>query len=257
LAAKKSVRSVGKSVGRSIGKSFGKSVGTGLSPVLGRLAAAIPEPRCELDHRDAWTLLMATILSAQSTDRTVNSVTPALFASWPTPRALAGAPRGEVEQAVHRTGFFRNKAKAIQECSRELCERHGGEVPRTLAALVELPGVARKTANVVLGVAWRIAEGVVVDTHVTRVARRLGFTEEDKPEAIERDLMAALPRAQWIDGGHRLLLHGRYLCTAREPQCAQCPLNELCPSRAAPAQGSWEMRASRERDLVGTSGGAA
>jgi endonuclease-3 len=229
----------------------------GPSALLRRLAAAIPEPRCELDHRDAWTLLMATILSAQSTDRTVNSVTPELFTRWPTPRALADAPRGEVEQAVHRTGFFRNKAKAIQESSRELCERHGGEVPRTLAALVELPGVARKTANVVLGVVWRLAEGVVVDTHVMRVARRLGLTEEQKPEAIERDLMAALPRAQWVDGGHRLLLHGRYLCTAREPQCAQCPLGELCPSRAAPVQGSWEVRASRERDLVTTRGGAA
>jgi len=228
----------------------------GRSPVLRRLAAAIPEPRCELDHRDAWTLLVATILSAQSTDRTVNSVTPELFARWPTPRALADAPRGEVERAVHRTGFFRNKAKAIQECSRELCERHGGEVPRTLAALVELPGVARKTANVVLGVAMRIAEGVVVDTHVTRVANRLGFTREQKPEAIERDLMAALPRPQWIDGGHRLLLHGRYVCTAREPQCAQCPLNELCPSQQAPPRGSWQVRAGRERELVATRGGA-
>ena len=217
--------------------------------IVRRLAVAIPEPRCELDHRDAWTLLVATILSAQSTDRTVNSVTPALFAKWPTPQALAAAPRAEVEQVVHRTGFFRNKSKAIQACSLAIAERHGGVVPRAMAALVALPGVARKTANVVLGVAYRIAAGIVVDTHVMRVARRLGLTAADKPEKIEQDLCRLLPRADWLDGGHRLLLHGRYVCLAKEPQCEQCALNELCPSRTRPAAGTWRQRAHRQQAL--------
>lgn len=199
--------------------------------IFARLAASIPSPRCELDHRDAWTLLIATILSAQSTDRTVNTVTPELFARWPTPQALAMAPRAEVEQVVHKTGFFRNKAKAIQNCCLALVEQHGGEVPRDVDALCALPGVARKTANVVLGVAYRIAAGIVVDTHVIRVANRLLLTRSDKPEQIERDLCALLPRDQWIDAGHRLLLHGRYVCLAQTPRCEQCALASVCPSR--------------------------
>jgi endonuclease-3 len=214
--------------------------------LLQRLQVAIPAPRCELDHRDPWTLLIATILSAQSTDRTVNTVTPALFARWPTPAALAAAPRAEVEQAVHRTGFFRNKAKAIQLCSLELVERHGGLVPRTMPELCALPGVARKTANVVLGVAFGIAEGIVVDTHVLRVAERLGLSAATKPELVEQDLCALLPAGQWNEGGHRLLLHGRYLCTANDPACDQCPLHELCPSRKGSAAGTWQQRAAGE-----------
>lgn len=198
--------------------------------IFARLAASIPAPRCELDHTDAFSLLIATILSAQSTDRTVNTVTPELFARWPTPQAIAAAPRAEVEQVVHKTGFFRNKAKAIQACSLALVEQHGGEVPRDIDALCALPGVARKTANVVLGVAHRIAAGIVVDTHVIRVANRLQLTRSDKPEQIERDLCALLPRDQWIDAGHRLLLHGRYVCTAQAPKCAQCALAPVCPS---------------------------
>jgi endonuclease III len=214
--------------------------------IVERLRAAMPEPRCELDHASAWQLLVATILSAQSTDRTVNRVTPALFARYPTPRALADSDPAHVEALVHATGFFRNKAKAIRAASRALVEQHSGEVPRTLEALVELPGVARKTANVVLGVAFRIASGMAIDTHATRVSGRLGLTAESDPVRIERDLCALVPREAWIDTTHRLILHGRYLCTSRDPQCAECPLNELCPAALGPAIDPWPERAQRE-----------
>jgi endonuclease-3 len=215
-----------------------------------RLARAIPEPRCELEHANPWQLLVATILSAQSTDRMVNRVTPALFARYPTPAALAAAERGAVEALIRPTGFFRNKAKAICEASRLLAERHGGAVPRTLEELVELPGVARKTANVVLGVAYGIASGIAVDTHASRVSQRLGLTREKDPVAIERDLCALLPRRSWIADTHRLILHGRYLCTSRAPACAECPLNELCPAALTPAIGPWTARADAERQRV-------
>lgn len=227
--------------------------------VLRLLGEAIPKPECELDHRDAWTLLIATILSAQSTDRTVNTVTPVLFAKWPTPALLAAAPREEVEAVVHRTGFFRNKAKAIQGASLAIAQQHGGQVPRDMAQLVQLPGVARKTANVVLGVAYRIAAGVVVDTHVTRVSQRLGLSAAKTAEKVEQDLCAALPREQWIDGGHRLLLLGRYVCLAKGPQCQDCPLYELCPQRQGQALGTVAQRAAATQALVasrGTGGGA-
>jgi endonuclease-3 len=223
--------------------------------LFARLAAAIPTPQCELDHDSAFTLLIATILSAQSTDRTVNTVTPVLFRRWPTPQALAAAARAEVEEVVHKTGFFRNKAKAIQGCSLALVEQHGGEVPKTMAAMLELPGVARKTANVVLGVAQGVASGIVVDTHVTRVAQRLGLCRSDDAETIEQDLCAAVPQAEWIATGHRLLLHGRYVCTAKDPKCEQCPLNELCSARTHAAAGAWPQRAAWEQDLVATRGG--
>jgi endonuclease-3 len=221
-----------------------------VAQVSARLSAAIPRPRCELDHRDAWTLLIATILSAQSTDRTVNVVTPLLFAKWPSPEALAAAPRAEVEAAVHRTGFFRNKAKSIQGASLAIHQQHGGKVPRTMAELVQLPGVARKTANVVLGVAFGVAEGIVVDTHVMRVSQRLGFSAATQADRIEQDLCALLPRDQWIDAGQRLLLLGRYVCVAKGPKCADCPLNELCASRTADALGTWQQRAAHLRGLV-------
>jgi len=223
--------------------------------IMARLAVAIPAPQCELDHDSPWTLLIATILSAQSTDRTVNTVTPELFRRWPTPALLAAAPRDEVERVVHRTGFFRNKAKAIQGCSLAIVAEHGGRVPTDMDALCALPGVARKTANVVLGVACRVAAGIVVDTHVMRVAQTLGLTTADTAERIEQDLCALLPRAQWIDGGHRLLLHGRYVCTAKSRQCERCPLNELCPSREVVAVGDWRERARAEAALVAARGG--
>ena len=225
-----------------------------VAQITARLVASIPSPRCELDHTDPWTLLVATILSAQSTDRLVNTVTPVLFDKWPTPQALAAAPREEVEAVVHRTGFFRNKAKAIQGASLAIHEQFGGEVPREMSKLLQLPGVARKTANVVLGVAFRVAEGIVVDTHVMRVAQRLGMSAATQADRVEQDLCQALPRDQWIDMGHRFLLHGRYVCVAKGPRCEDCPLNELCASRIAPPLGTWEQRAAHLGDLVESKG---
>jgi endonuclease-3 len=225
--------------------------------VQNRLAVAIPQPRCELDHKDAWTLLIATILSAQSTDRTVNTVTPVLFSKWPTPAALAAAPRDEVEAVVHRTGFFRNKAKAIQGASLAIHQQHGGDVPRDMPALVALPGVARKTANVVLGVAFRIPAGIVVDTHVMRTSQRLGWTKAKTAEKVEQELCARFPREQWIDVGHRLLLLGRYVCLAKGPKCEHCPLADLCPSRTTAGLGSWQDRAAHVRVAVQPADGAA
>lgn len=219
-------------------------------PVQQRLQAAIPAPRSELRHDDAWQLLVATILSAQSTDRTVNAVTLELFRRWPTPGALADATQEEVEEVVRRTGFFRNKAKAIRQTAAAIRDRHHSEVPRTLEALTALPGVARKTANVVLGTAFGVASGIVVDTHARRVAQRLGLTTEDKPERVERDLCARFPQDAWIGLGHRLVLHGRYVCVARRPACAICPLNELCPSSEAPPEGTVEARAAAEAQRV-------
>ncbi len=225
--------------------------------VLARLKAAIPEPRCELDHRTPWELLIATILSAQSTDRTVNAVTPVLFERWPTPEALAAAPPAEVERVVHRTGFFRSKTKAIQAASAKIARDFGGEVPRTMEEMLALPGVARKTANVVLGTAYGIAEGIIVDTHAMRVAQRLGLTAQRDPARIEDDLRAAFPRREWIALGHRLVLHGRYVCLARAPRCERCPLNEICSSAELPPHDTWRARARWEREVVESRGAAA
>lgn len=192
------------------------------------LEHAIPHPRCELDFETPFQLLVATILSAQTTDKGVNQVTPELFARMPTPRALADAPSSEVERIIKRTGYYRQKAKHIQAAAKLIAEKHGGEVPRTMEELVELPGVARKTANVILGTAFGIASGIPVDTHVRRVSQRLGLTHHDDPVKIERDLMAALPPEQWIQFGHRMVLHGRYTCTAVAPRCDACPLRAFC-----------------------------
>ncbi|MBI2893654.1 MAG: endonuclease III [Deltaproteobacteria bacterium] len=198
--------------------------------VLAALREQVPEPRCELVHRNAWELLVATILSARSTDRGVNKVTPVLFARYPTPRALAAAPQPAVEKLVHSTGFFRQKTKAIREVSSAIAQRHGGVVPRTMGELTKLRGVARKTANVVLGTAYGVASGVVVDVHVTRVAERLGLTRHQDPLKIEQDLMVLFDESEWIDLGHRLVLHGRYTCTARKPKCDLCACAPVCPS---------------------------
>ena len=219
-----------------------------------RLAKAIPRPECELDHRSPWELLVATILSAQSTDRTVNRVTPELFREFPTPASLADAPAERVEQLVKSTGFFRNKARAIQSMSRIVADEHDGVVPRDMDAVLALPGVARKTANLVLGVAYRVATGIVVDTHARRVAQRLELTSESDPVKIERDLCALFPRRSWIDTGHRLVLHGRYVCKSRGARCASCALNELCPEREADPEGGWTARARWEAELVAGSG---
>lgn len=215
-----------------------------------RLARAMPEPRCELDHENAWQLLIATILSAQSTDRTINRVTPALFKRFPTPAALGAASQDEVEALIKASGFFRNKAKAIRAASQMVAERFGGEVPRSMEEMLELPGVARKTANVVLGTAYRVPSGIMVDTHAGRVARRLGLSKQADPVKVEKDLCAVFPQKSWIDMGHRLVLHGRYICLATKPRCLECPLNELCSARVADASGRWSTRAERERARV-------
>ncbi len=204
--------------------------------VRARLSARYPDAGCALEHRNAFELLVATILSAQCTDARVNMVTPALFYRWPTPAALARAERGEVEEAVHSTGFFRNKAKSLQEMAARVTERYGGEVPSAMDDLLTLSGVARKTANVVRGVIWNLADGVVVDTHVKRIARRLGWTKATDPVHVERDLMALHPASAWVDLAHVLIHHGRTLCTARAPRCADCPVAALCPS--APSFGA-------------------
>lgn len=203
-----------------------------LGEIIVQLRATYPDAECALLYRNAWELLVATILSAQCTDKRVNIVTPGLFAQYPTVKAFAEAPREDLEEAIKTTGFFRNKAKNIQGAAHVLLERFGGVVPNTMDALLELPGVARKTANVVLGVAFQVADGVVVDTHVTRLSQRLNLTREENPTKIERDLMAMVPQADWIDIGHLLIHHGRALCTARKPHCGECPLQELCPSAA-------------------------
>ena len=210
-----------------------------------RLGAAIPRPHVELRFQNPWQLLIATILAAQSTDRMVNTVMPNLLARWPNAEALAAAPQEEVEAVVKSTGFFRNKAKAIRETSAVLVGRFGGVVPKTMPELLELPGVARKTANVVLGAAQGVVEGIVVDVHGTRVSQRLGLTKEKLPEKIEETLCALYPRSSWLVIGHRFTLHGRYVCTARAPRCEECPLNELCPSRENPPKGGWEARAEQ------------
>ena len=218
--------------------------------VLARLAQALPEPKCELDHENAWQLLVATILSAQSTDARVNMVTPALFKRFPLPKALGSADLPEVEELVRTTGFFRNKAKNIVGASRIVAEQHDGVVPRSLEALVELPGVARKTANVVLGTAYGLATGFIVDTHAARVAQRLGLTTHEEPAKIESDLCEAFPKQHWVAMGHRFVLHGRYVCVARKPACDACPLNEVCPSKEAEPEGSMQARAKAEQQLV-------
>ena len=218
--------------------------------VVARLERAIPEPRCELAFENAFQLLIATILSAQSTDKAVNAVTPALFARYPTAGALAASDVDEVETLIKRTGFFRAKTKSIRETSQMLVDQFDGDVPRTLEQLVKLKGVARKTANVVLGTAYGIASGFVVDTHIARVSARLALTKQTDPVKIEHDLCARFPREQWVDMSHRVLLHGRYTCLAKAPMCEVCPLNELCPSKLSEAEGKWQARADAEAKRV-------
>ena len=219
-----------------------------------RLAKAIPNPVVELDFETPWQLLIATMLAAQSTDRTINTITPILFERWPTPAALAAAPQAEVEQVVRRSGYFRQKAKAIRAASGAIAAEHGGEVPADIDTLVTLPGVARKTANVVLGSAMGIASGFVVDTHCRRLSQRLGLTTSDDPVRIEAELCRLFARRSWIQMSHRFILHGRYVCLARAPKCDRCPLNEVCPSAAAEPAGRWTQRASWERALVESRG---
>jgi endonuclease III len=189
-----------------------------------------PEARCELDHVNPFQLLCATVLSAQTTDVAVNKVTPKLFARYPDAKSLAAAKAPSVERIVGSLGFFRQKAKAIMGLSKMLVEHHGGAVPGTLDELVKLPGVGRKTANVVLGVAFNAPEGVVVDTHVQRISQRLGWTKNKEPEKIEKDLCKLLPREDWAVASHLLIFHGRRICFAAKPNCEGCGVNDLCPS---------------------------
>ena len=201
-----------------------------IGPILGALKKCYPEAHCALVHENALQLLVATILSAQCTDNRVNIVTRTLFKKYKTARSLAQADPKTLEKEIRSTGFYRNKAKSILGAARMLVERHGGEVPDAMEELLELPGVARKTANVVLGTWFKKAAGVVVDTHVSRLSQRLRLTREEDPKKIERDLMKIVPQGEWIDFSHRLIWHGRRVCAARKPKCEECTLAPFCPS---------------------------
>lgn len=200
--------------------------------VLDALQALYPEPVCALNFNTPLELLVATMLSAQCTDKRVNLVTPALFAAYPNVQSLSQAPLPAMEELVRTTGFFRNKAKNIIAMAQMLVQHHQGSVPRTLEALVALPGVARKTANVVLGVGFGLCEGVVVDTHVMRLSQRLGLAKTDNPIKIERELMAVVPKSRWVALSHQLIEHGRAVCVARTPRCGACPMAGFCPGAA-------------------------
>ena len=198
--------------------------------IYDRLVEHYPDAKCALDYRTPYQLLVATILSAQCTDKRVNMVTPALFKRYRTPAAMADANPEELEEMIKSTGFYRNKTKSLVGMSRALVERHRGRVPEELDALVKLPGVGRKTANVVLGNAFDLNEGVVVDTHVARLSQRLGFTRQTDPVKIEQDLMRLFPSERWTMLAHLLIEHGRRICVARKPKCESCFLNDVCPS---------------------------
>jgi endonuclease-3 len=233
---KKVGRPVGPIVGHSIVAKKASGAPGGYNPVaparvneiLKRLDNRYPAATCALHHNSACELLVATILSAQCTDVRVNLVTPIIFAKYPTPESFAALKPEELEPDIRSTGFFRNKSKSVVGAARKLISEFGGEVPRNMDELLQLPGVARKTANVVLGTWFRIADGVVVDTHVTRISRRLELTKSDDPQKIEQDLMKVIPRDKWILFAHQIILHGRAICIARSPKCADCPLENLC-----------------------------
>jgi endonuclease-3 len=199
-----------------------------VAEILKRLDQRYPDVKCALNHNSAWELLVATILSAQCTDVRVNMVTPILFKKYPTIDHFAALQPEDLEPDIRSTGFFRNKSKSLVGAARKIISDFGGEVPRTMEELLTIPGAARKTANVVLGSWFGIAEGVVVDTHVQRISRRLELTKSDTPQKIEQDLMRVIPREKWIDFSHQIIHHGRAICIARKPKCAECPLEDLC-----------------------------
>lgn len=226
--------------------------------IRAKLAATYPEAHCELDYRTPFELLVATILSAQCTDKRVNLVTAELFRHRYAPEHFVNAPPGQLEEEIRSTGFYRNKAKSLRAASAAILEKHGGEVPRTLAELAALPGVGRKTANVVLGNAFGIDEGVVVDTHVSRLSQRLGLTRQKTPEKIELDLMRMFDRNDWTDLSHWLIWHGRRRCMARNPDCDHCELLDLCPSgpkllKAAAAKKAGKPQPALPRRTAATS----
>jgi endonuclease III len=198
--------------------------------ILDLLAAAYPKAECALHHHNAWELLVATILSAQCTDARVNMVTPVLFRKYPTPADLAVAPLEDIKEIIRTTGFYNNKAKSIQGAANKIISDFNGKVPRKMEELLTVPGAARKTANVVLGVAYGIAVGVVVDTHVLRLSRRLELTTETAPEKVEQDLMRIIPQDHWIAFSHEMIHHGRQVCIARKPRCVDCTLEKVCNS---------------------------
>ncbi len=202
-----------------------------VSEILKALDEAYPNAVCALHHRSPWELLVATILSAQCTDARVNMVTPELFKRFPTPSAMAQAELPELEEIIRTTGFFRNKAKSIKGAAQTIAEKFGGKIPETLDELITVPGAARKTANVVLGVSFGKAEGVVVDTHVFRISRRLSLAKGDTPQKVEQELMKVIPKNRWIDYSHQVIHHGRQVCVAIKPKCSICPLEQLCHSR--------------------------
>jgi endonuclease-3 len=217
-------------------KTLARTVNRSLAPeriaaILKGLDETYPNAICALTHRSPWELLVATILSAQCTDVRVNMVTPELFRRFPTPQKMAKATLPQIEALIRTTGFYHNKAKSIQGAARKVVEEFGGQVPQTLAELITLPGVARKTANVVLGVCFGKAEGVVVDTHVFRIARRLSLAKGETPEKVEQELMRVLPQSRWIGFSHQIIHHGRQVCEARKPKCDRCNLETLCTSK--------------------------
>jgi endonuclease-3 len=215
---------------KKAGKTVNPTSPERVAAILDALRKTYPGVVCALNHKSAWELTVATILSAQCTDVRVNLVTPTLFKAFPTPKAMAAASLPELEELIRTTGFFRNKAKSIQGAARVVAEEFGGIVPQTMEKILTLPGVARKTGNVVLGSWFNIAAGVVVDTHVMRLSKRLELTKETAPEKVERDLMKIIPQDRWIAFSHELIHHGRQVCVARKPRCVDCTLERLCNS---------------------------
>jgi endonuclease III len=199
-----------------------------VAKILSTLDQTYPAATCALRHDNPWQLLVATILSAQCTDKRVNEVTPGLFAKYPTPEDFVAVRPEVLAEDIRSTGFFNNKAKSIVGAAKKIVHEFGGQVPKTMEEMLTIPGAARKTANVVLGTAYGIASGVVVDTHVQRISQRLNLTKNTEPVKIEEDLKKVIPQEKWILFSHQIILHGRALCTARNPQCAECPLNPLC-----------------------------
>jgi endonuclease III len=229
LAAAKS--RTAKSVKKAAAAKPGRAAGTDpkrVAAILAKLDEAYPNATCELNHENAFQLLIATILSAQCTDVRVNQVTETLFKKYPDAKAFAYATPSEMEQEIRPTGFFRNKTKSVMGASKAILEKFGGEVPRTMEEILTLPGVARKTGNVVLGTAYGIASGVVVDTHVLRLSNRLDLTRNEDPKNVEQDLMKIIPREKWIQFSHQLIWHGRRVCHARKPKCVECNMESLC-----------------------------
>ena len=221
---------------KTLAKKLPKSQRGPLAPdriaaILKALDEAYPRAECALTHTSPWELLVATILSAQCTDVRVNMVTPELFRRFPTPQKMAKATLPQLEALIRTTGFFRNKAKSIQGAAHKIVAEFNGQVPQTLAELITIPGAARKTANVVLGVCFNKAEGVVVDTHVLRIARRLGLAKAETPQKVEQELMRILPQSRWIDFSHQIIHHGRQVCVARKPKCDRCNLEQLCNAK--------------------------